>query len=187
MSTITLHGFAPSTFVRTARMAAHELGIDCALKPLDFRSESHRTLHPFLRMPVLTDGDTTVFETLAIVAYFDDKAGGGRLLATSGSDRWRQLGAISILLDYAYQPVVHGEDADAAQAAKQVYDWAEGYLTASSYLAGAELSAADLILAPMIAHRLSQPEAGETLTPYPALSEWFAAISDRASFRETAA
>jgi len=56
MRQIELFGFAGSTYVRTARMVCEEKNIDYRLRPLEFRQESHRALHRFLRMPARRAG-----------------------------------------------------------------------------------------------------------------------------------
>ena len=43
------------------------------------------TVHPLGKSPVITDGDTTVAETGAIVEYLLDQYGGGRLLPAPGT------------------------------------------------------------------------------------------------------
>lgn len=155
MSKITIHGFAPSTYVRTARMGAIEAGVDHDLQPLEFRGAAHRDLHPFARMPILTDGTQAIYETLAILAYLEEKAGSQRLSPAQGAARWRCLAACSVAIDYPYQPVVHGQDDAADEQAGQVLDWAEEWLGGASWFSGSGIGAADLLLAPMIAHRVA--------------------------------
>jgi glutathione S-transferase len=187
MPKITIHGVARSTFVRTARMGAIELGIDHDLQRLDFQSDSHRELHPFAKMPILTDGDATIFETLAILAYLDEKASSGRLFPAKGAPRWRCITACSVALDYAYRPVVHAEGDAASEQAGQVLDWADQWLQAMPWFSGSELGAADLFFAPMIAHRLSSHAAESVFDSRPALARWYGSISRRDSFEVTAA
>lgn len=187
MTNITIHGFAASTFVRTARMAAIELGFDHDLRPLEFGAESHRKLHPFAKMPILTDGSETIYETIAILAYLDERAGLNHLFPISGAERWRCLGTCSVVLDYAYRPVVHGADDAADQDAVRVLNWADGRLGASDWLTGARIGAADLLLAPMIAHRLSKYPQDTVFGERSALARWFEETAKRDSFLRTAA
>jgi glutathione S-transferase len=187
MTKITIHGFAASTFVRTARMAAIELGFDHDLQPLEFRAESHLKLHPFAKMPILTDGAETIYETLAILAYLDEKAGLDNLFPVTGAGRWRCFAACSVALDYAYQPVVHGEDDAANEDAVRVLNWADGWLGASDWLTGTKIGAADHLLVPMIAHRLSKYPQDTVFGDRPALARWFGETAKRDSFVRTAA
>ncbi len=61
-----------------------ELGLDYDLVKLEFhprvlKSDAHRAIHPLGRVPVLQDGDMTMFESGAIVQYVLDRYAGGRL------------------------------------------------------------------------------------------------------------
>lgn len=73
MATVDLFGYAPSTYVRTARLVCEEKEIAYSLVPLEFRADSHRDVHPFLKMPALRHGDTVLFETLAIAIYLNEQ------------------------------------------------------------------------------------------------------------------
>jgi glutathione S-transferase len=187
MSKITIHGFAASTYVRTARMGAVELGLNHDLQPIEFRANSHIKLHPFAKMPILTSGADTIYETLAILAYLDEMTGSDRLIPASGKPRWQCLTACSVAIDYAYQPVVHGEDGADREHASQVLDWANHWLGAGPWFAGSDIGAADLLFAPMIAHRLTKHEPVSLFDDRPALARWYDTIAKRDSFERTAA
>ena len=51
MPDIVVYGFAPSTHVRTARLALAEKGIDYELATVEFGSEELLKLHPFGKIP----------------------------------------------------------------------------------------------------------------------------------------
>jgi glutathione S-transferase len=91
MNAVTLYGFPGSTYVRTARMVCEEKRIPYTLSPLEFRSESHRALHPFLRMPAMRAGDVLLFETLAIATYLDGTGEARPLQPAAPPDRARML------------------------------------------------------------------------------------------------
>ncbi len=59
---------------------------------------SLRAVHPLGKSPVITDGDTTVAETGAIVEYLIEKYGEGRLIPPAGTDDRRRY---SYWLHYA--------------------------------------------------------------------------------------
>jgi glutathione S-transferase len=107
MTEITIHGFAPSTYTRSARMAAIELGIDHKLVPIVYGSPEHFALHPFGKMPIMTHGETVVFETLAIMTWLDELSPKSGLFGYGRQERTDIQQLISVALDYAYQPVVH--------------------------------------------------------------------------------
>lgn len=186
MTQITIHGFAPSTYTRTARMAAIEVGADHDLVPLAFGQPEHFALHPFGKMPILTNGKDTVFETLAIVVYLDRKFGKGKLLPAD--TMMQNLTAISAAIDYAYRPVVKidkDNDDDFAAAAK-VFDWLESVLQRNPFLSGKVVGAADLFVAPMLAYHIDQVGSDHVWRDRPKLKAWFESITKRDSFKKTA-
>lgn len=186
MASITIHGFAPSTYTRTARMAAIEVGAEYELAPLAYGKPEHIALHPFGKMPALTDGKRTVFETLAIVAYLDRNYGDGKLLPAD--TLVRNLCVISAAIDYVYRPVVHVEKDDAEQlaAVERVFDWLESVLQEGPYLSGDVVGAADLFLAPMLDYHVNEAGSDHVWPDRPALKTWFEAVSARDSFTQTA-
>ncbi len=72
MSDIVVYGFAPSTYVRTARQALAEKGVDNDLETGEFGSAALLELHPFSRIPAFAHGDVRLYETSAIVRYVDE-------------------------------------------------------------------------------------------------------------------
>lgn len=76
--TLTIHTYDwvpdfPRGFVRDIRVRwlAEELGLPyrVATVPLQPRSDAHRAMQPFGQVPILTDGDTILFESGAIVLH----------------------------------------------------------------------------------------------------------------------
>jgi glutathione S-transferase len=62
--------------------ACEELGLEYSVIPVDFSaeyraSESWRRMNPVGKVPVLVDGDLTMFESGAMVQYLIDRYGGG--------------------------------------------------------------------------------------------------------------
>ena len=59
-----------------------------AFHPTDLKSDEHRSRHPLGRIPVLDDGDVSIYESGAIVEYVMARhKDGGCLLYTSPSPR----------------------------------------------------------------------------------------------------
>ena len=61
-----------------------ELALDYELNRLEFhpkalKSDEHRARHPLGRVPVLEDGDVTLYESGAIIEYLISRHGGGAL------------------------------------------------------------------------------------------------------------
>lgn len=80
---LKLH-FAPNSRAERIVWLLEELGLDyelnrMAFDPKDLKSEEHRARHPLGRVPVLEDGDVTIFESGAIVEYIMARYGDGGL------------------------------------------------------------------------------------------------------------
>ena len=70
--------------------ALEELGLPYAIVPVDFSAEYRRTpewrkMNPVGKVPAMTDGDLTMFESVAMMQYILDRYGGGRLQPTAGT------------------------------------------------------------------------------------------------------
>ena len=187
MTGLIIHGFAPSTYTRTARMAAIELGAAHELQPVAFGKPEHFELHPFGKMPILTNGEDTVFETLAILAYLDRQFDKGKLFPPESLVQ--NLATISAAVDYGYRPVVHTEAGNEEQlaAANRFFDHLERMLEQGDYLAGKAPGAADLFVAPMLAYHVNEMGSDHVWADRPKLEAWFDAIRQRPSFVETGA
>lgn len=72
--------YFPSPNPQKIRFALNELGLDCETVPIDLlkreqRSPEFLVLNPCGRVPVLVDGDVTLWESHAILAYLGEKTG----------------------------------------------------------------------------------------------------------------
>jgi glutathione S-transferase len=70
----------PSPNQQKVHVALLELGLECELVPIDLTKGEQRqpaflALNPSGRVPVLTDGDVTVWDSHAILAYLGHKSG----------------------------------------------------------------------------------------------------------------
>jgi len=80
---LKLH-FAPNSRAGRIVWLLEELGLEyemnkMAFHPKDLKSEEHRRRHPLGRVPVLEDGDVSIFESGAIVEYVMARHGDGGL------------------------------------------------------------------------------------------------------------
>jgi len=80
----------PSPNPQKITFALHELGLECEIVPVDLSKGEQRTpqflaLNPFGRVPVLVDGDLTLWDSHAILAYLGDKT--GKLWPTTAAGR----------------------------------------------------------------------------------------------------
>ncbi|MCC7426372.1 MAG: glutathione S-transferase family protein [Alphaproteobacteria bacterium] len=203
MADLVIHGFAASSYVRTARMAAIEKGVAHTLAPIEFRAPSHAALHPFMRMPAMHHGDFHLWESVPIARYID-RAFPGPALAPADirgvavMEQW-----ISAVHDYVARtilgeivverlvvPMFGGKPDEAKVAAAmpkaaQYLGILDRRLAEAPYLAGGAISVADLCLYPMAFLFRLQPEAGAMLAQTPALARWMSGIDARPAARET--
>ncbi|CAN0590066.1 unnamed protein product, partial [Ectocarpus sp. 12 AP-2014] len=80
---LKLH-FAPNSRAGRIVWLLEELGLDYELNRMDFnpkdlKSDEHRARHPLGRVPVLEDGDVSIFESGAIVEYILERHKNGGL------------------------------------------------------------------------------------------------------------
>jgi glutathione S-transferase len=106
MANVEIFGFAPSTYTRTVLLIVGEKGVAATLSPLDFRADSHRAVHPFLKMPALRHGDVRLYETAAIAVYLDEAFPGPRLQPRAPAERALMWQWITSAVDYFYRPLV---------------------------------------------------------------------------------
>ena len=72
--------YFPSPNPQKVKFALRELGLECELVPVDLIEREQReawflALNPCGRVPVLTDGNVTLWESHAILSYLGDKVG----------------------------------------------------------------------------------------------------------------
>ena len=86
---LKLH-FAPNSRAVRTLWLLEELGLDYELNRMDFhpkdlKSDEHRARHPLGRIPVLEDGDITIWESGAIAEYILERQKNGGLKPSSDS------------------------------------------------------------------------------------------------------
>jgi len=97
--------FSPaSPFARKVRIAAIETGL---IDKIEFVSatvapgqanEEYSKITPLKKLPVLIlDNGDVILDSYVIVEYLDELAGGGKLIPTSGAERWRVKSDHSLL------------------------------------------------------------------------------------------
>ena len=203
MSDIVIHGFAASTYARTARLAAEEKGLAYSLVDPEMGTDGYLKLHPFGKMPAMTHGDVHLFETFAIARYFDEAFDGPALQPAAPAARARMTQWVSVYVDYLYVTIVRGlivprlvypmrgvpVDEDALKENLPAVDSqlaiVDGALAGAPYLTGAEPSLADLFVTPMIAYLPAMPEGEAALAKCRNIQAWQERMSGRGSFTET--
>jgi glutathione S-transferase len=207
MSKPTLYGPAFSTYVRSARLALEEKGVDYNLVEIDFLQgpmpAEQIERHPFARVPAFEHDGFQLYETTAICRYVDEAFDGPALQPGNVQERARMNQIISILDNYTYpctvgQLVIQrlvmpmlGNDPDesAIAAALPEIDTCMTTIAAlrgnNTFLAGNQLSLADLHFAPIYDYFKNTPESGPILDKTPSLGDWWNEMSGRASLQKT--
>ena len=159
-------------------------------------------MNPFGKVPVFRHGALTLFETIAIGCYVDEAFEGPPLRPKDGPARARMLQWMSAYVDNTYPalfPLVlqrlavpgrggtPDEDAvaRAVPEARRQVEVFDGALDDGAWLAGAEFSLADILLAPMVFYLGAMPEGETLLANLGNLGRWYDAVAERASFAAT--
>ena len=142
------------------------------------KSPAFLAVNPRGNVPVLTDGDGTVCETLAILAYLEVTTPSPPLFGTSPVETariWQAIcdcdGNLRDRVNNISRPLFRGrasevadEIADAMPAVRTEIERLEAILSTSPFLTGKTLSAADLIVYPVV-QQLLRAAAREDAAP----------------------
>ena len=205
--TVELYGYQYSVYSWIARLALEEKGASYRWIEINpFAAdvpESYLALHPFKRVPTLVHDSFQVYETGAITRYVDEAFPGPGLQPRAVRDRARCSQFLSIIDSYVYWPLVRqvfshrvfrprlGRPSDAAEiqkgldAAPVVLAALERLVADTEYLCGAEISLADIHLAPMIGYFAMAEEGDALLKTQRKLSNWWSTMSARTAYRAT--
>jgi glutathione S-transferase len=201
MAKPTLYGADYSVYVRIARMALQEKGVDYELVPLDiFAAEGiparYLELHPFGRIPAFDHDGFRLFETGAIARYVDEAFDGPALQPADARGRARMSQITGMLDAYGYRAMVwdvaverlEKTEPDEAliagglRQAETVLEVLTSLKTKGPWLLGDQLTLADLHAAPIIAYFLKVAEGRDLLARFAEIRDWFARIAGRPSF-----
>ena len=195
---VRLHGWRYSAYTGIARLALLAKGVGhetVEVDPFGELPEAWLELHPFGRVPVLTHGGFTVFETGAISRYVDRAFEGPPLQPASPAALARMDQVISVVNSYAYRPLVRqvsshaffrpllGEPSDRAEivagleTSRPVLSFLDRAAGEGLVLGGRDLTLADLHLAPMIDYFVRAEEGKAALAGHPALQGWWDRMS----------
>jgi glutathione S-transferase len=196
MATLKIHGLPPSTFTRTVRLACHEKGIDYEM--VDAMPGSIDALNPFRKIPAITHGDVTLYESIAILRYLERTFPGPRLwpedsLAAAVCDQWASAVSDSLVnAALRYMASRFGFLPVPAEMAQKYLDKTvelvpifERQLGKHRFLAGEALTAADLYLFPLYAYFPDIAELRAIAVKSPNLNRWAAEMAARPSVRAT--
>ena len=204
----TLYGLSRSVYTRVARLTLEEKAVPYRLEEVEIFGPggvpaAHIKRHPFGRIPVLSHGDLSIYETAAICRYVDEAFPGPPLQPPTPIGRARMAQVIGLLDAYAYRPMVWGvfvqrvripatggttDEARVALSLKEsriALDALAALAGDSPHLAGPTLSLADLHAYPMLRLLSLAPEGRAAIDEHRALAGWLARLGTRASVQRT--
>ena len=198
MTEIVIYGVPGSPFVRSVQMCAEEKSAPYrldALAPGGLRGDDHKSRHPFGRVPVIDHGDFRLYETQAILRYLDaafpepwlqpgEPRAIGRMNQIIGINDWYFFPKVAavIVFNRIVGPVLMGHVpdekaiADAMPLARTCVTELNRLIGDQRFLAGSELSLADLMLAPQLDFFDATPE-GHGMLRATALADWLARMA----------
>ena len=197
---LTVHHLGRSQSERVVWLC-EELGLEYELKRYQRRADNrlappqYKALHPMGTAPILTDGDLVLGESAAICEYLIQTYGDGRLAVKRGEPGFTDYLYWFHFSNGTLQPVILQvmflERADPSdnnvplQSAKRrfllVFSTLEKRLGEAPYLAGAELTAADIMTVfSLTTMRLFKPYE---LSPWPNVLAYLQRIGARPAYR----
>jgi glutathione S-transferase len=194
--------FFPSPNPQKVRFALFELGLECEIVRVDLTRGEHRrpeylALNPNGRVPVLRDGDLTLWESHAILAYLGEK--NGKMWPRSAEERADALRWLFFLSGHISPPAVDlvynriavkvlGASADqdaiarGEKALPHVIKILEGQLANGKWLLGDDFSLVECAYGPAL-HVLEK--AGFSFGDFPKVQAYLDAIRSRPAWHET--
>ncbi|HWT12649.1 MAG TPA: glutathione S-transferase family protein [Allosphingosinicella sp.] len=195
---VHLHGYRYSVYNRIARLVLLFKDVEhqtIEVDPFAELSEDYLRLHPFGRVPVLTHGAFTLFETSAITRYVD-RAFKGRPLQPEGATALARMDQVIAVIDaYAYWPMVRQVSSHAffrpyfgepsrreeveqgLEASRRILSFLDGVAGEGEVLSGRDVTLADCHLAPMMDYFVRAEEGKAALAPHLALQRWWDRVS----------
>jgi glutathione S-transferase len=196
---LKIYGNPMSTCTRKVLMTLAETGTPFEMNTIDFTTAEHKKeanlrRQPFGRIPALDDDGFEMFESRAMCRYLNEKAN-GKLVPTDTKARAKMEQWISIetsefspnAMKFIYQYVFQRpQEPGVIEAAGKALDTTcavmEAQLAKTPFLAGAELSIADIGFMPYIEYAMGSP-AKDIFAKYPHVMAWWNKISERPTWR----
>ena len=199
-----LYGFDGSTYVRAVRTVMHAKGIGYEQVPVNVlegepRRPEHLKRHPFGKVPVLDIDGMRLLETAAINQYLDETREGPSFTPRDPKNRARMRMAIGLIDSFGYAALLgsagyhlfpeflgnpseeqHRATVEQAEKLLRLLMEKKGN---DPWLAGGELSLADVHLGPIVFYVSLTPEKEKLIKG--ATAEWWQRIGGLESFKAT--
>lgn len=196
---ITLYG-SPRSSAGRCYWTLEEAGVPYILKEVDMKNKEHKSaeflkINPMGKVPAMIDGDTTLFESMAINFYIADTYK-KELLGENNTDRglvhqwsfWATSELQGPIIEVFIQKVFVPEDKrdnniieNNLKKLPNLLSVLNNSLNDKKYLVGNQFTLADLNTATVAS---ICPMIGVDLELYPNVKTWLAAMSDRPAFQK---
>ncbi|KAL8160690.1 hypothetical protein V2J09_002227 [Rumex salicifolius] len=207
---LKLYGLPMSTCTTRVMTCLHEKEVEFELVPVNLFTAEHTqpsflSKNPFGKIPVLEDGDLTLFESRAITSYVSEKykeqgsdlIKHDNLLEAALVKQWMEVESqnynpnIQPIIYQVFVVPLQGKEADQTiidthvNELSKVLDIYETRLTTTKYLAGDFYSLADLHCIPYTFY-LMKTEFAKLINDRPHVKAWWEDISSRPAFLKVA-
>jgi glutathione S-transferase len=198
---LLLYTFAPQDRSGKIRWIFEELGLSYELKTLDGEKDEHKNdeykkIHPFSMVPVIKDGESTIFESGAIAVYLADKYSNSTKLAPAIDSKLRGeylkwIFLATTTLDPLLIKVFGNKNLSEEDKTKKLDGiyvevlpailMIEDVLKKSRYVVGNEFSSADI----MLAQPLEWARKGMLLDKHPIIETYLMDLKDRPACKKS--
>ena len=207
MTDFVIHGVPGSPYVRTPLLVLEEKGLPWRIAAIGMgenRTPEYKArVHPFAKIPTLDHGDFRLYETRAIIDYIDQVSPEPPLTPAEPRLRARMNQIIGIVDSYVAarvsgaitfprliaprfgMPTDNAAIAAAIEPAREAIDELARLLGDQAYVAGTELSLADLMLIPHLSYLPDFDEGMDLIGPHANLRRWMDRMTARPSFAAT--
>ena len=206
MSDVTVYGVPGSPYLRAVLIALEEKGtpyILARMMPPETKEAAHLERHPFGRIPAFTHGDFQLYETQAILRYIDAVFPGISLRPDAPRAAARMDQMVGVVDWYFFRDVgttiifnrvvapAFGRPTDEAACAAAIpkaeicVRELDRLIGDNAYVAGADMSIADIMLVPHLEYFSISTEGIALMAPYPRLTAWLKRMQERPSLQNT--
>ncbi|MBY0515408.1 MAG: glutathione S-transferase family protein [Bacteriovoracaceae bacterium] len=196
---ITLYG-SPRTSAGRCIWALEEAGIPYTLKDVDMRNKEHKSeaylkINPMGKVPAMTDGEVTLFESMAINYYIAQKYK-KELLGTNDLEKglamqwsfWATSELQPPIIEVFIQKVFMPDDKrdqniieNNLKKLPNLLSVLNHSLKERKYLAGSQFTIGDINAASVVS---ICPMIGIDFAEYPHIKNWLSSMNERAAFQK---
>jgi len=199
---LKIFGHPVSTCTRKVLMTLAETGTPYEMTVVDFgknehKQQPHTSRQPFGQIPAIDDDGFSLYESRAICRYISEKFGGSLVPADLKSralmEQWISV-ETSNFTPHAMKFIYHDvfkrpQEPAVLEAATKGLETALGIMNAtlanSPFLAGAQLTLADVVFMPYLEYAMGTP-AKALVAKFPHASAWWNKIGERPTWQKVA-